>query len=157
MKTKIFHRLAAILLSAALLTTSLPPGQAAASEAPPEPERVSAHDPSILKANGTYYLFGSHLADAKSTDLIHWTQMNPDWNARDPKDSWKQDSVYGNILTNLSESFAWAGYDDGDMKNGSVMSGQIAGLVKEELTCKELMERLVKETDEILTGAKNYA
>ena len=43
------------------------------------------------------------------------------------------------------------------MKNGSVMSGQIAGLVKEELTCKELMERLVKETDEILTGAKNYA
>ena len=120
MKTKIFHRLAAILLSAALLTTSLPPGQAAASEAPPEPERVSAHDPSILKANGTYYLFGSHLADAKSTDLIHWTQMNPDWNARDPKDSWKQDSVYGNILTNLSESFAWAGYDDGDMKNGSL-------------------------------------
>ena len=55
MKTKIFHRLAAILLSAALLTTSLPPGQAAASEAPPEPERVCAHDPSILKANGTYY------------------------------------------------------------------------------------------------------
>ena len=46
---------------------------------------------------------------------------------------------------------------EGDMKNGSVMSGQIAGLVKEELTCKELMERLVKETDEILTGAKNYA
>ena len=43
------------------------------------------------------------------------------------------------------------------MKNGSVMSGQIAGLVKEELTCKELMERLVKEADELLTGAKNYA
>ena len=46
---------------------------------------------------------------------------------------------------------------EGDMKNGSVMSGQIAGLIKEELTCRELMERLVKETDEILTGAKNYA
>lgn len=120
MKTKILHRLAAILVSAALLTNSLPPGQADAAETPPEPARVSAHDPSILKADGTYYLFGSHLADAKSTDLIHWSQMNPDWNARTPKDSWKHDSVYGDILTNLSESFAWAGYDDGDMKNGGL-------------------------------------
>ena len=46
---------------------------------------------------------------------------------------------------------------EGDMKNGSVMSGQIAGLIKEELTCRELMERLVKEADGLLTGAKNYA
>ena len=46
---------------------------------------------------------------------------------------------------------------EGDVKNGSVMSGQIAGLIKEELTCRELMERLVRETDALLMGAKNHA
>ena len=46
---------------------------------------------------------------------------------------------------------------EGDVKNGSVMSGQIAGLVKEEMTCQELIESLVKEADSLLRGAKNYA
>ena len=46
---------------------------------------------------------------------------------------------------------------EGDVKNGSVMSGQIAGLVKEEMTCQELIESLVKEADSLLMGAKNYA
>lgn len=46
---------------------------------------------------------------------------------------------------------------EGDVKNGSVMSGQIAGLVKEEKTCRELIESLVKEADSLLIGAKNYA
>ncbi|BDR55259.1 hypothetical protein KIMH_13700 [Bombiscardovia apis] len=34
--------------------------------------RVSSHDPSIVKANGKYYVFGSHRAWARSTDLKHW-------------------------------------------------------------------------------------
>ncbi|WEV53086.1 family 43 glycosylhydrolase [Bifidobacterium sp. ESL0704] len=34
--------------------------------------RVTSHDPSIVKANGKYYIFGSHRAFAKSTDLQHW-------------------------------------------------------------------------------------
>lgn len=33
---------------------------------------VSVHDPMIIKEDGTYYLFGSHLAQAKSDDLIDW-------------------------------------------------------------------------------------
>lgn len=37
------------------------------------PKRVSVHDPSIVKSKGTYYLFGSHRAWAKSTDLVNWT------------------------------------------------------------------------------------
>ena len=37
---------------------------------------------------------------------------------------------------------------DGDVKTGSVMSGQIAGMVKDIPTCKELMERLIRETKE---------
>lgn len=34
--------------------------------------RVTVHDPSIVKANGKYYSFGSHRAFARSTDLQHW-------------------------------------------------------------------------------------
>ena len=36
---------------------------------------VTVHDPSIVYDNaGTYYIFGSHRAVSKSTDLINWTQ-----------------------------------------------------------------------------------
>lgn len=36
---------------------------------------VSVHDPSIIKdeKTGTYYIFGSHMAWAKSKDLVNWT------------------------------------------------------------------------------------
>lgn len=34
--------------------------------------RVSVHDPSVVYDNGTYYIFGSHMAWAKSTDLTNW-------------------------------------------------------------------------------------
>nr|WP_294677280.1 enoyl-[acyl-carrier-protein] reductase FabK [uncultured Blautia sp.] len=39
---------------------------------------------------------------------------------------------------------------EGDVKTGSVMSGQIAGMVKDVPTCKELMERLISETEEAI-------
>lgn len=39
--------------------------------------RVSVHDPTIVKAeDGTFYLFGSHLAAAKSTNLTQWTNIS---------------------------------------------------------------------------------
>mgnify|MGYP000989940819 FL=1 len=41
---------------------------------------------------------------------------------------------------------------EGDIRNGSMMAGQIAGLVKEELSCKDLIDKLVKETDALLKG-----
>lgn len=85
-----------------------------------DPSRVTVHDPSIIKADGTYYLFGSHMADAKSTNLLDWSQMNLDWNARETADAWKQDSVYGDVLSNYAESFEWAGYDDGNCSNGGL-------------------------------------
>ena len=38
---------------------------------------VSVHDPSIYKAkDGTYYITGSHIASAESTDLIHWQTIS---------------------------------------------------------------------------------
>lgn len=39
---------------------------------------VSVHDPSIVKdpESGTYYIFGSHLAFAKTDDLMKWSNVN---------------------------------------------------------------------------------
>ena len=39
---------------------------------------------------------------------------------------------------------------DGDTENGSVMAGQIAGLVKKEQSCKEIIEELVAEFDKCM-------
>lgn len=45
---------------------------------------------------------------------------------------------------------------DGDVVNGSVMAGQIAGMVTERMSCKELVDKLVKETDAIIGGKGFY-
>ena len=45
---------------------------------------------------------------------------------------------------------------EGDVKNGSVMAGQIAGMVKERMSCKELIQKLVKETDALIGGNGFY-
>ena len=45
---------------------------------------------------------------------------------------------------------------DGDMQTGSVMSGQIAGLIHDEPTCAELIQRLVSETDKLMKGTGIY-
>ncbi|MEC8139594.1 MAG: glycoside hydrolase family 43 protein, partial [Pseudomonadota bacterium] len=37
---------------------------------------VSVHDPSVVKVDDTYYIFGSHLAAAKSTDLLNWEMIS---------------------------------------------------------------------------------
>lgn len=45
---------------------------------------------------------------------------------------------------------------EGDVVNGSVMAGQSAAMVKEEYSCKELVEKLVKETDTLIGGIGLY-
>ncbi len=45
---------------------------------------------------------------------------------------------------------------EGDVKNGSVMAGQIAGMVKEEMSCKALIEKLVSEADHLMKGMDFY-
>ena len=39
---------------------------------------------------------------------------------------------------------------DGDVKNGTVMAGQIAGLISKEQTCEEIILELMKETNEVI-------
>ncbi|MCI9216644.1 MAG: enoyl-[acyl-carrier-protein] reductase FabK [Dorea sp.] len=41
---------------------------------------------------------------------------------------------------------------DGDVRTGSVMAGQIAGMVKERMSCRDLIEKLVRETGELMKG-----
>lgn len=70
-------------------------GTAGDNETEAKPEvgtRVSVHDPSIVKdpETGMYYIFGSHMAWAKSEDLISWTTFT------------------NNINTNYAQIFAEA-------------------------------------------------
>lgn len=39
---------------------------------------------------------------------------------------------------------------EGDVKMGTVMAGQVAGLVKKEQTCAEIIQELMKETQEVM-------
>ena len=45
---------------------------------------------------------------------------------------------------------------DGDVINGSVMAGQIAGLVKEIRSCKDIVKGLNAQAEELLKGTKVY-
>jgi len=61
-------------------------------------ETVSVHDPSIISEtkNGvtTYYIFGSHMAWAKSTDLVNWTTFT--------------NNINRNYLSLFAKEFAWS-------------------------------------------------
>lgn len=61
---------------------------------------VSVHDPSIIKAEGKYYIFGSHMSTAVSEDLRHWTSLGDGYQNNNP--------VYKGLLGN-QEAFAYAG------------------------------------------------
>lgn len=77
----------------------LPPG----SELPPYFEDVSVHDPAILEADGRYYVFGSHLAAARSDDLLRWDAIADGVNPRNP--------LFDNVLVELRETLDWAETD----------------------------------------------
>lgn len=41
---------------------------------------------------------------------------------------------------------------EGDTTNGTVMAGQIAGLVTKEQTCKEMIDEMMEQADKLLGG-----
>ena len=86
---------------------------AAESDEPITFSNASVHDPSIIQdqKSGMYYVFGSHIAAAKSPDLINWQNFTNGYTSTD-------NTIYGDLSGNLSESFAWAGEDDADSKGG---------------------------------------
>lgn len=69
------------------------------------PAKTSVHDPSIIRAeDGTYYIFGSHMESAKSTDLRMWDRLG---NGYQPTNR-----VYGNLFDGHTDVFAYAGNND---------------------------------------------
>lgn len=67
-------------------------------------DEVSVHDPSIIKVDDTYYVFGSHVAAAKSTDLKNWDYF--------VNNTVGANTLLGNIQDNFSDVFEWAGNGD---------------------------------------------
>lgn len=43
---------------------------------------------------------------------------------------------------------------EGDVTNGTVMAGQIAGMVTKEQTCKEMIDEMMEQTEALLRGRK---
>ena len=39
---------------------------------------------------------------------------------------------------------------EGDMANGSIMAGQIAGLIKEEKSCEEIIKEIITQAETLL-------
>jgi len=77
-----FKRLAAFLM-ALMLTLSLSPAACAEEADIPKAKHATVHDPSIIKAeDGYYYIYGSHMAAARSLDLIAWEMISWDANYR---------------------------------------------------------------------------
>lgn len=67
---------------------------------PPDFTNVTVHDPSVIKVDQTYYVFGSHLMSAKSDDLVKWTQLS---NGVRP-----DNKLIPDASKELKETFEWA-------------------------------------------------
>ncbi len=61
---------------------------------------ASVHDPSIIKADGKYYIFGSHMTGAVSSDLRSWEEIGNGYSINNP--------IFDKLLT-TEEAFAYAG------------------------------------------------
>lgn len=62
------------------------------------------HDPSVLKADGTYYIFGSHLAAAKSEDLINWEYFSDPITNNSAVD---ESPLFDTYTSEIAEGIAW--------------------------------------------------
>ena len=59
---------------------------------------IGVHDPSIVKVDGTYYVFGSHMAAAKSTDLMGWEYIS---------NSVSDTPLFNTYASEIAEGIAW--------------------------------------------------
>lgn len=65
----------------------------------------AVHDPSVIRDDdGTFYVFGSHLAAARSTDLMNWQYIANGVDASNPL--WSTIPLEGNQWTGIPGSWA---------------------------------------------------
>lgn len=114
----ISKKLAFLSLTLSLITPTVALGSASNAQrgsgqedAAPVYENVSVHDPSIVRDGDTYYVFGSHIEAAKSTDLMSWSTFANGYTT-------PGNVIYGDLSDNLATSFKWAGEDDSDSAGG---------------------------------------
>ncbi len=62
---------------------------------------ASVHDPSILKADGKYYIYGSHMTEAFSDDLRNWTYYGNGYSKTNP--------IFDNLFDKAGHVFDYAG------------------------------------------------
>src|SRR5690625_6248311 len=60
----------------------------------------SVHDPSVIQVGDTYYVFGSHLAAAKTKDFMEWEPVASEANRNNP--------LFDDVTEELKEVFEWA-------------------------------------------------
>ena len=92
------------LALATALAGAVPAGASAAPPAPtPPPPPVftdaSVHDPSVVVADDELWVFGSHLAAARSDDLIGWEQVANGVSADNP--------LFDDVRAELAETFRY--------------------------------------------------
>ena len=93
-------RFFAAVLAAALLLSFHAFGDNASLPAPAFKE-VSVHDPSVIRVpDGTFYIYGSHMTAARSTDLISWKMFsrNADTGCK----------LVDNVQEEMREALSWA-------------------------------------------------
>ncbi|WP_377155018.1 glycoside hydrolase family 43 protein [Roseateles sp. UC29_93] len=81
-----------------------PPAPPAPTQTPVLFTEVSVHDPSVIRADGSFYIFGSHLGAAKTSDLMNWTSVADGVNNANP--------LFNQVTTALADTFAWAQVTD---------------------------------------------
>lgn len=58
-----------------------------------------------------YYVFGTHISGAKSSDLMEWSNFTNGYTA-------KKNTIYDDLSNNLAGTFKWAGENDADSIGG---------------------------------------
>ncbi|USP95360.1 glycoside hydrolase family 43 protein [Bacillus vallismortis] len=90
-------------LAALIMAFTLPNSAYAQKGEKPVFTEVSVHDPSVIETNGTFYVFGSHLASAKTNDLMQWQQLTTSVSNTNP--------LIPNVYEELKDTFEWAQSD----------------------------------------------
>lgn len=96
-------RMTALLLicfSIVIMMNSCAEESSSETAAVPAFQNVSVHDPSIIRVGDTFYIFGSHLAAAKSNDLMQWTQIS--------SGVYKGNPLIPDVGVEMAEALKWA-------------------------------------------------
>lgn len=106
-----FKKLLSLAVAGCIFCGTAVFGSLPSREADAAGTRVSVHDPSIIKDGNTYYVFGSHIDAARSTDLQNWRTFTNGYATRNNVE-------FGDLSQNLQKAFAWAGENLEDCEGG---------------------------------------